>query len=267
MKAARVFAIIFLSLVAISVIIPRVLTSQDYAAQFRENPNAHPSSRFPLGTDAIGRDRLARLLYGSRVSLTLAPAAAMVSCVLAALIGGIASLAGRWTERIVLGIVDLFLCLPWLLLVLMVRASMPLNVSPGVSVAITFLGLGLLGWPAPARVIRAALTRFRESDFMLQARAAGCTRRQLLWRVLVPNVMPVLLAQFWIAVPVFLLAESTLGMLGLGVSEPWPSLGGMLREIESGDVVSQPWIVAPVLLLAAVVGCFQIVLPREDYSV
>jgi peptide/nickel transport system permease protein len=267
MKVARALAILFLCVVALSALIPRVWTSQDYAAQFRESPDARPSERFPLGTDALGRDRLARFLYGSRVSLALAPAAALLSCLAAALIGGLAGFAGGWVERFILAAVDLFLSLPWLLLLLMVRACLPLNVSPLVSITITFLVLGLLGWPAPARVVRAAVSRLRHADFLLQARAAGCTPWQLLWRQLLPNIMPVLLAQFWTAVPVFILAEATLGMLGLGIAEPMPSWGGLLREIESGDIVSQPWIAAPVLLLAAVVGCFQLVLPREDYSV
>jgi len=183
------------------------------------------------------------------------------------LIGGIAGLAGGWTERIVLASVDLFLSLPWLLLLLMVRACLRLNVSPVVSMTITFLLLGLLGWPASARVVRAAVGRLRDADFMLQARAMGCSDGRLLARQLAPNVMPVLLAQFWTAVPLFMLAEATLGMLGLGVSEPLPSWGGILREIESGDVLSQPWIAAPVVLLAAVVASFQLIMPREDYSI
>ena len=267
MKAARLLAIIFLSVVAISALIPHVWTTQDYGIQLRDHTDAPPSSRFPLGTDALGRDRLARLLYGTRISLLLAPAAALLSCIAAALIGGISGLLGGWTERIILAIVDLFLSLPWLLLLLMVRACLPLNVSPLASMAITFLMLGLLGWPASARVVRAAVTRFRTADFILQARAAGCTQWRLISRQLIPNVMPVLLAQFWTSVPLFILAEATLGMLGLGVSEPLPSWGGILREIESGDVLSQPWIAAPVLLLGAVIGSFQLISPREDYSV
>ncbi len=267
MKTARWAAIVFLSVVAMSALIPRLWTPGNYATQVRENPDAPPSRRAPLGTDALGRDRLARLLYGSRVSLMLAPAAALLSCAAAALIGGIAGLLGGWTERIVLATIDLFLSLPWLLLLLMVRACLPLNVSPIVSIAITFSMLGLLGWPASARVVQAAVSRLRNADFMLHAQAAGCTGWRLISRQLVPNVMPVLLAQFWTAVPLFVLAEATLGMLGLGVSEPLPSWGGILREIESGDVVSQPWLAAPVLLLAAVVGSFQLVLPREDYSI
>src|ERR1700730_15895478 len=120
MKAARLLALIFLGVVAISALVPQVWTPQDYGTQFRDHADAPPSRHFPLGTDPLGRDRLARLLYGTRISLLLAPAAALLSCLAAALVGGIAGLTGGWTERIILAIVDLFLSLPWLLLLLMV---------------------------------------------------------------------------------------------------------------------------------------------------
>jgi ABC-type dipeptide/oligopeptide/nickel transport system permease subunit len=82
-----------------------------------------------------------------------------------------------------------------------------------------------------------------------------------------PNVMPVLYAQFLVAVPLYVLAETTLGMLGLGVTQPLPSWGNLLRELEGGGAASQPWLLIPAVLLAAVVGSFQLILPREDYSV
>ena len=267
MKPARLVAIVFLALVGISALVPRLWTPDSYETQLREAPDAPPSARFPLGTDALGRDRMARLLYGTRVSLALAPAAALLSCLVAALVGGMAGWAGGWTERTVLASMDLFMSLPWLFLLLTVRAVLPLNVSPLASLSITFALLGLLSWPASARVVRAAIHSLRDSDFMLQARASGVKPWRLISRQLIPNVMPVLLAQFWIAVPVFILAEATLGMLGLGVSEPLPSWGSMLRELEGGDLLAQPWIAAPAVLLAAVVGCFQLILPREDYSI
>ena len=266
-RPAQLFAIVFLTFVGISALVPRLWTPDSYETQLREALDAPPSARFPLGTDALGRDRMARLLYGTRVSLALAPAAALLSCLVAALVGGLAGLAGGWTERTVLASVDLFMSLPWLFLLLTVRAMLPLNVSPLVSLGITFGLLGLLSWPASARVVRAAIHALRDSDFILQARASGVTPWRLISRQLIPNVMPVLLAQFWIAVPVFILAEATLGMLGLGVSEPLPSWGSMLRELEGGNLRAQPWIAAPAVLLAAVVGCFQLIFPREDYSI
>jgi ABC-type dipeptide/oligopeptide/nickel transport system permease subunit len=238
-----------------------------YDRQFRDSPNARPSRQFPLGTDDLGRDRLSRLIYGTRVSLLLASAAALLSCVTAAALGGVAGLAGGIADEVIVGVADLFLSLPWLFLLLMVRACLPLNVSPTISVAITFLLLGALGWAAPARVVRAAVRKFNNADFMLQARATGCPTSKLLWRHLMPNAMPILWAQLWITIPAYVLAETTLGMLGLGVMEPLPSWGNLLRELEGGGIAGHPWLLAPALLLAAVVGSFQAIFEREDYSV
>lgn len=253
----RKIAIYFLIFVALLALMPA-----NYERQFRDSPNAAPSRQFPLGTDDLGRDRLSRLIYGTRVSLLLATAAAALSCLAAAMLGGIAGFG--FADKIILGIADLFLSLPWLFLLLMVRAFLPLNVSPILSVTITFLLLGALGWAAPAKVVRAAVRKLCNSDFILQARAAGTRPSRLLWKHLIPNAMPILWAQFFITIPAYVLAETTLGMLGLGVMEPLPSWGNLLRELEGGAI--HPWQLAPVLLLAAVVGSFQIVLQREDYS-
>ena len=267
MKTARVLAALFLFLVVLAAFSSDYWAPARYEEQFRDQPDAPPSARFPLGTDALGRDRLSRLMYGTRVSLLLAPAAALVSCLLAALLGGGAGLLRGWVDGGLMALTDLFLSLPWLFLLLTVRALLPMQCPPLVSVSVTFLLLGLLGWPAPARVVRAEVRRIAGSDFILQARAAGCGGWRILLRHLAPNMRPVLLAQFWVAVPVFILGEATLGMLGLGVSEPLPSWGSILLELEgSSGVWSQPWLLVPVVLLAAVVGCFQLVLPREDYT-
>ena len=268
MRIARAGATVFLAAVALAVAAPELWTTVRYETQFRDAFDAPPSMRFPLGTDDLGRDRFVRLLYGTRVSLLLAPAAAFLSCAGAALLGGAAGLAGGILETAILAAADLFLSLPWLFLLLTVRACLPLNLSPAASVTITFVLLGTLGWAGPARIVRTSVLRLKHSEFVLHARASGCSSWRLLWAHLRPNVMPVLLAQFWVAVPVYILAEATLGMLGLGVVEPLPSLGGILRELEGGGgILSRPWLLAPAVLLAAVVGSFQLVLPREDYSV
>jgi ABC-type dipeptide/oligopeptide/nickel transport system permease subunit len=205
---------------------------------------------------------MSRLIYGTRVSLLLAIAAAIFSCGLAAILGGISGLG--IADKLILGAADLFLSLPWLFLLLMVRAFLPLNVSPLVSVTITFLLLGALGWAAPAKVVRAAVRKLNGSDFMLQARATGSSR--LVRKHLIPNAMPILWAQLFITIPAYVLAETTLGMVGLGVMEPLPSWGNLMRELEGQGIMRHPWLLAPVLLLAAVVGSFQVILQREDYS-
>lgn len=226
------------------------------SAQFRDAIDAPPSARFLLGTDELGRDRLARVLCGLRLSFLLAPAAALLSTVLATLIGGIAGWCGGAIERIAMAAADLFVSLPWLFLLITVRAVLPLNVDPLVSINVTFLLLGLLGWAAPARVVRARVRSIAGSDYLLQARAAGTGAFRLLVRHLVPNLRPVVAAQFWICIPVYIVSEANLGLLGLGVTDPLVSLGGMLRELQNeSSFLARPWILAPAAILVMATAC------------
>lgn len=240
------------------------LAPAGYAKQYREAAGDAPSREHWLGTDEIGRDRFARLLYGTRISLLLAPAAALVSTLMAALIGGTAGYLGGFWQRAAMAVTDLFLSLPWLFLLITVRAVMPLNVSPISSILVTFLMLGLLGWTSAARVLCASAASLRESDFLRQARASGIRRTRLFSTHVLPNLTPVLFAQFWISIPVFILSEANLGILGLGVAEPMPSWGSLLKELEG--LVSfgeEPWKFIPLILLIAVVTSFQFLLSQQ----
>jgi ABC-type dipeptide/oligopeptide/nickel transport system permease subunit len=132
-------------------------------------------------------------------------------------------------------------------------------------VILTFLLLGCLGWATPARIIRAGTRTLVQSDYLVQARATGIAPARLFFRHLLPNLRPILLAQFWVSVPVFIVSEANLGLLGLGVSEPMPSWGAMLRELENYTaVLHNPWMLAPAILLIVVVSSLQLVLRTED---
>ncbi len=267
MKAARTLAGTLLVAIATLAVFASLFARADYAYQFREEPNARPSTAHLLGTDDLGRDRFSRTLHGTRVSLILAPAAALISVCLAALVGGIAGYVGGRTEKIAMAITDLFLCLPWLFLLLIVRSMLPLNTAPLTSVLITFLVLGCLGWAAAARVLCTEAREFRISDVALQARATGQHGWRLLAIQLIPKLKPVLLAQFWISIPGFILSEANLGILGLGVAEPLPSWGSLLRELESfASFAGEWWKLVPLLLLVATVTSFQILLSRVEIS-
>jgi peptide/nickel transport system permease protein len=241
------------------------LAPEGYAKQYREAADAPPSHAHWLGTDEIGRDRFARVLYGTRISLLLAPAAALLSTLMAALIGGLAGYLGGAWSRAAMALTDLFLALPWLFLLITVRAVMPLNVSPLLSVLVTFLMLGLLGWTSAARVLCTSAGSLRDSDFVRQARASGVRGPRLFWVHVLPNLAPVLYAQFWISIPVFILSEANLGILGLGVAEPMPSWGSLLKELEGlVSVGEEPWKFVPLVLLVVVVTSFQLVLSRQE---
>jgi peptide/nickel transport system permease protein len=265
MKRIRQLSLVLLLAIVFASLGADFLAPANYATQFREAPNSPPTRAHLLGTDALGRDRLARTLYGTRVSLLLAPAAALLSTLLAGLIGGFAGYLGGAWQKLAMAFTDLFLSLPWLFLLITVRALMPLNVAPSTSVMVTFGLLGVLGWAASARVVCAGAASMRDSDFVLLARASGVSRWRLLLVHMLPNLRPVLLAQFWLSIPVFILSEANLGILGLGVAEPLPSWGSLLRELEdfatfSGGV----WKLVPLFLLVAVVLSFQFLISSKN---
>jgi len=267
MSRARRIAVGLLAVVVLIAAGASFLAPAPYARQFRNDADHPPSRQYVLGTDDLGRDRLSRLLYGMRVSLLLAPAAAFISTLLAAIIGGAGAYLGGFSDRLMKGVIDLFLSLPWLFLLLTVRALLPLDIPAVISVVVTFALLGVLGWAASARIVAAAVRSLRDSDFLLQARASGCGPQRLLFHHVLPNVRPILLAQFWISVPLFILTEANLGMLGLGVTEPLPSWGSLLRELENYTVLMRsPWLWAPLVSLVVVVSLFQFILSGEEYS-
>jgi len=262
MKLLRRLSITVLCLMFAIALAADLASGASYSHQYREFTNAPPSARFPLGTDDLGRDRLMRLLHATGISMLLAPSAALAATVLAALAGGFAGYFGGWYDRLLVRIIDLMLSLPWLFLLLAARALLPLNAAPLTSLIVTYGLLAALGWASPARVVRAGARQLRESEFVFQARACGSGGLRLLLRQIVPNLRPVLLAQFLTAIPVFILAEANLGMLGLSAGEPYPTWGNLLQELQSPSAL-RPEVFAPLSVVALSVCCFKLIFPME----
>ena len=258
MSIFRGGAVVLVSVVFVTAMAAGFIAPAGYEKQFRDLPNARPSRQFPLGTDDLGRDRFSRLLYGSRVSLLLAPTAAAIATLLGVTLGLVAGYAGGWIESLILRFTDLFASMPGLFLLFTLRAILPLNVSPAVSVSVTFSLLALLGWTSGARVVRAAVVQVKSSGYVLHSRAMGCRPLRLLFIHIAASLRPVAATQFWLCVPVFLLAEANLSMLGLGVTEPLPSWGNLLSELQNYHAFMEaPWLLAPAVLLVMVLGSLQ----------
>ena len=267
MKPLRIAAWILLIALAGLSLPAEWVAPYSYQEQFRDAAYSEPTTGYLLGTDALGRDRLSRLLYGTRVSLLLAPAAALVSVLVATMIGAAAGYRGGLIERSVTALIDLFLSLPWMFLLLAIRALLPLNTDPMISVTVTFALLACLGWAGPAKVVCAAARSFRTGDLVLQARAMGVRPLRLFIRHLLPNLRPLLVAQFWVAIPLFILSEANLGVLGLGVAEPLPSWGNLLGELQDVFAVAdQPIMLAPVVLLVLTLCSIQAVMTQPKES-
>jgi ABC-type dipeptide/oligopeptide/nickel transport system permease subunit len=226
----------------------------DYATQNRDCIQQNPSWKYPLGTDELGRDNLSRLLSGLRLSLLLSTLAAACACALALLFGAVSGLAGGFVETILLHSINLVESVPWLFLFLTVRALLPLNVSPSASIWLTFALLAALGWTHAARVLQASVREIRHSEALVYARACGIAGWRLWVYQALPGLRRVSLTQFTILIPTFILAEAGLGLLGLGVSEPLPSLGNLLRQLEKPELVhAHPLVLTPLLVLLLVI--------------
>jgi ABC-type dipeptide/oligopeptide/nickel transport system permease subunit len=144
---------------------------------------------------------------------------------------------------------------------------MPLNISAVASVCFTFLLLGALSWTSGVRIVQAAAVKVGNAEFVRQAKACGCRPSAILFRHVAPAIRPVVVAQFWLLTPILLLAEANLGMLGLGVTEPLPSWGNLLAELQTMPAITQsPWLFAPAVLLLSVLLSLQACLSKEPHS-
>ena len=195
-RVLRIAAWAALATIFLAAVCAPVIAPHPYDRQFRETPDSPPSGEFKLGTDSLGRDRLSRLLHGSRITLLLAPAGALLTTLLAALAGGASGVAGGRVDRLVMAGSDVCMCMPWLFLMMAIRAALPLDTPGWVSTVLTFLLVAALGWPAAARPVRASVRVMMASDFVLLARASGISRWREFRSHLLPNLWPVLTAQF-----------------------------------------------------------------------
>jgi len=184
--------------------------------------------RHPFGTDALGRDLLARCLWGARVSLLVALAAAALATAIGTLLGAAAGALGGKLDLALSRAIELVQCFPALLLILIVVAfADPRVVPPLVTIAAV---IALVRWTFVARLARAELLRLREADFVLAARALGYSPARVLLRHALPHALPALLVAFAFELAAALLTESALSFLGFGIEHPFPSWGALLAD-------------------------------------
>ncbi|MBI5232190.1 MAG: ABC transporter permease [Coriobacteriales bacterium] len=186
-----------------------------------------PSATHPLGTDDVGLDVLARLIYGARVSLAVGILAVAVSLAVGIVLGGASGYFGGFADAAIMRLADVFLALPFMLLAILLLAVVP-DHSRGLGPMV--LTIGLLGWPPIARVFRSSVMQVRESDFVLASRSFGAGPGRIMSEHIAPNAVVPVISLATMAVGGAILAESALSFLGLGVAWPTPSWGRMIEE-------------------------------------
>ena len=212
-----------------------------------------PAALFLAGTDELGRDQFSRLLYGGRVSLAAGLFAGALALAIGLLLGCVAGFFGRWIDAGVMAASDVFMALPWLYLLLAIRAALPLDVGAGRALASVVLVIGIAGWARPARLVRGVVLSARTRDYVTAAAAAGASRTRMMRAHVLPEAFSVALTQASILVPQYTLAEITLSFFGLGVGEPTPSWGTMINAMLRQELsASHWWLAAPAAALVLV---------------
>jgi peptide/nickel transport system permease protein len=212
-----------------------------------------PGDLFLLGTDGYGRDIFSRVLFGGRISLLAAGVATLLSLLLAVVLGGVAGQFGGTIDSVIMRGSELVLALPWIYLLLSLRASLPLHLDPTRTLILLSAVIGAMGWARPARLVRGAVLSAKERPFVMAARGFGASEWYLLRRHVLPQTLGIVSTQAVVLIPQFVAAEATLSFLGLGIGEPVPSWGNMLSAFQQFQTVSSYWwMAAPLVALIAV---------------
>ncbi len=207
-----------------------------------------------LGADAYGRDIFSRVLYGARVTVSLAVISTVLAVALGALIGGVAGYAGGRVDDLLSRTSEFLLVLPTMYVVLALRAAMPL-VLPAATVFFLLAGIfALLGWPIVARGVRAIVASERHRDYAVAAQALGAGPLRLIVRHLLPAARGYIVAQSTLLLPAFILAEATISYIGLGFPDTIPTWGTMLQDATQMALFGEaPWALAPAAAIFLVV--------------
>lgn len=224
---------------------PTAIDDIDFAASLQG-----PSPHHPMGTDDMGQDILARILYGGRVSIAVGMISMLIAMTLGTLIGALAGFSGGWVDHLLMRLTDLFISLPQLPLLLLVvylfRDTMRRLFDPEMGIFILIVTIiGGLRWMEPARLVRAAFLSLKEKEFVEAARAIGSPPGRLIMRHILPNAMGSVIVAASLGVGSAILAESSLSFLGLGFPPDMPTWGRLLFDAKDYLGLAPHWALFP----------------------
>lgn len=251
-KMAVAAAVVVLLLFVVSALAPWLAPYDPAQVDIRSRLQA-PSAAHLLGTDALGRDVLSRMIWGGQVSLKVGFVAVGLATFIGLILGSVAGYYGGLADSAIMRFCDLMLCFPSMFLVLAVIAIVEPSVWNVMAV------IGLTGWMGVARLVRAELMALKNRDFALAARALGASDARLILRHLLPNAMAPVLVAATLGVAGAILTESSLSFLGLGVQPPMATWGAMLAD--GKDYLSRAWWLSlyPGLAILITVLCYNLV--------
>lgn len=219
---------------------------------------------YPLGTDALGRDVLARVLAGARTSLLVVLIGVLVYGVLGLTIGGLAGMMGGWIDSLLMRISEFVLALPALYLILALRALLPIKLPYWQTFLITVGTISAVTWPPMARGVRGLILQLRSGGYVEAARSLGSSPWKIFMRHMLPALAPFALTQTAVAAPVFVLGEVLLSFLGVGLHDAAESWGSMLQNVRDIRVLTDFWWnLAPLVFVFATLLCFNLLTDKR----
>ena len=255
MRRRTCFALSVLGLLAALALLAPWITphSHDYLDWQHQAVPPQLDAAHWFGTDRLGRDLFARSMQAMRVSLLIGVLAALVSVCIGVVWGATAGYLGGRIDAAMMRFVDIVYALPYVFIVIILAAMFERG-----SIAALFIAIGAVGWLTMARIVRGQTLALRQREFIDAAIASGARTPQILWRHIVPNVAGPVIAYATLAIPQMILFESFLSFLGLGVQEPFASLGSLINE-GAQEMESSAWmLLVPATLLTVLLVAFNL---------